>query len=237
MTSTEEPNLHDQIELIGQPDEFASTSTDRVDDDLREEWDVPTSPLGDANGFCTADDIAVWKDNMQFSVDLNALANQGMGLPHFFRPLFEAKYSVITEPCRECFVENVYCGLRNCALACAGRSLSPGCLECVGRECVPQFTICIGVTKAEDMPLVPPEPSTTTAAPGKVRTRKQSNVAAANSKATTTTTEEPTTLEAELPSAYESDSSMQDGQGRIILAGSLVIALLAFLIGKTAYRG
>lgn len=142
---------------------------------------------------CSAAEAEVWRGKKQFSLDLNRMANAGLGLPVLVRPKLIEAFKGLSDDCIECFVENVYCGATRCTLVCAARSLSPECLECVNRECVPALRDCIGAKSDADMPPVPCEADlgSSTPAPVIIRTRKAKNIVAPPLNGNEKTTAEP----------------------------------------------
>lgn len=134
---------------------------------------------------CSDSDFDIWRGNLGFSLDLNRIANAGLGIPYVVRPKFKAAYPSLSDSCVECFVDNVYCGATQCLHVCAGSSLSARCLACVTAKCIPAFRICLGATNDEDMPPVPTEADvvTTTKPPQAPRTRRVKSQLASSSNA------------------------------------------------------
>ena len=129
---------------------------------------------------CSHTEVETWKSNMQFSLDLNAIAIASFGLPGPVGAGMTAKYPVLSAHCMTCFTDNVYCGATKCLLSCIGRTLSDECLQCCSEKCNPALQICLDVTD-EDMPPVPRESQATPApavvAPTRaVRTRRAAPV-------------------------------------------------------------
>lgn len=100
---------------------------------------------------CSDNEVQAWRNNMQFSLDLNYYANIYAASARLIKPKMQKLYPVLTDRCIRCFTDAVFCGATQCIRFCAGRSLSEGCLKCCEDYCNPTLRKCLGVAP-KDMP-------------------------------------------------------------------------------------
>ena len=103
---------------------------------------------------CNSNDLALWKDNYEFTKAFEKIAKKSMGSKSTAFALFREKYPQMTESCCHCHSELVGCGAHHCMEKCFDSPKSFPCRQCIRANCIHKYSTCLGYNGV-DMPLEP----------------------------------------------------------------------------------
>ncbi len=106
----------------------------------------------EASSSCTPDDRALWIGNEEFTRVYLSIGQFSGGLKVLARDKFKEKFPGMTQACRECHVNMLSCGVKNCMTKCS-KPMSEGCNKCINDNCMQHYKPCLGVQSEDELPV------------------------------------------------------------------------------------
>lgn len=107
---------------------------------------------GDASASCTQEDKAMWIGKEEFTRAYLSAAQYSGGLKVLARDKFKETFPAMTSTCRECHVDMITCGVRNCISKCS-KPTSEKCNDCINEHCMKHYKPCLGVDSQDELPI------------------------------------------------------------------------------------
>lgn len=146
------------------------------------------------------------------------------------------QFPQISTPCLICYSKLYRCGQDECSSSCASEMQDPGCMNCLGTNCIQALASCVGASSYEELPVFPGGKVLRAYLPSQTTTTNTSATVDPTSVTVETvgTTEDPTVEIVEKPEGHKTPKPIsligRPDRSSPSFAGSVYIQLAQILL-------
>ena len=121
---------------------------------------------------CTSSERQLWKNNMEFTENLQKCSSKAMGAPIPISACLVNIYPSLSTDCGICLGDGSQCAAINCLIPCMTNQGSLACRQCFIKHCNEKLLACTGAISQNDLPPAPLDVETGSTTHAPIRTRK-----------------------------------------------------------------